>query len=173
MCVWVCVMVALNGGCEAQQTHIVSTVRYPDGTEHRYANLSSGYGYNPNVTVDVSARPDSPMIPRLPARPAATTATVPSIERYGGDESAPRSTLYPAAAPGGAVSSGGWGYGGPYSLPASMLPAPVIVPVYTGGYWGQSPWSGSAWGAGVPWTSGTFGAGVYGPPLPGTGVGCR
>jgi hypothetical protein len=132
--------VVLFVGCEAQQTHIVKTTRYPDGTEVRYSNMSSGYGYNPNIAFDMSVQAD----PRAPSPDAAARVPARAVEAMG-HGTAP--VVYPSQV---------------------VIPVPVIAPAATGGYWGPSPWA-----TGMPVMPGAFGAGVFGPPIPNFGFGCR
>lgn len=161
-----CAGTALLVGCEAQQTHIVKTTRYPDGTEVRYSNMSSGYGYNPNVTVDVSVHSD----PYMPPRDAPTLAPTRGIERTDVRSSGhqgevqfarPLDSASPTNFLAVAARLDGSGY---VTVPVPVPSVPVITPGFTGGYWGPSPWA-----TGMPAMPGAYGAGVFGPPIPNFG----
>jgi len=135
--------VALFAGCQVQQTNIVRTTRYPDGTEVHYSNTSSGYGYNPNVTVDVNSN----------------VSTNASVSASG--------TPAQLIVGGGGVGYGGWGYAGPAVVPVAV---PAIAPTFSN-CWAPSPWPGPAWIPGTPYYQNCYGAGVCGPPVAGFGFG--
>jgi hypothetical protein len=135
--------VALLAGCQVQQTNIVRTTRYPDGTEVHYSNTSSGYGYNPNVTVDVNSN----------------VSTNASVSASG--------TPAQVIVGGGGVGYSGWGYAGPAVVPVAV---PAIAPAFSN-CWAPSPWPGPAWIPGTPYFQNCYGVGVSGPPVAGFGFG--
>lgn len=156
-------------GCQTQQTDIVRYIRLPDGTEYRYTNQSSGYGFNPNDTDEGISSTIGPEQARLRAASwsGPESQRIVPVQYVGVPVHAPMQSpvpQFPSAVgmwshPGVAASYGSFGVRGVYpngtgqlgsvGLPGALpLPGPVLLPHV--GNCGFGPGTHPAWPQGAP-----------------------